>query len=96
MEILSTILRQMANNGVRRGIICGVIIQFMLATSAGVVPGPGAATSSEADRWVSTDLPADGEYGGWVLASGSDVQHLAITTDGTIYAAIERPALYAV
>jgi photosystem II stability/assembly factor-like uncharacterized protein len=32
------------------------------------------------------NIPAEGEAGSWVLADGSDIQHLTMATDGTLYA----------
>jgi len=37
-------------------------------------------------KWLSTNIPTEGTAGNWVLASGSDVQHLTMAIDGTLYA----------
>jgi len=37
-------------------------------------------------KWSKVNIPTQGKAGGWVLASGSDVQHLTMTSDGTLYA----------
>jgi len=44
------------------------------------------ATANDEVRWSRVNIPADGGAGGWVLASGSDVQHLSMAIDGTLYA----------
>jgi hypothetical protein len=48
-----------------------------------------SSTSSKASpdevKWSSVDIPLPGEAGSWVLASGSDIRHLAIAADGTLY-----------
>ncbi len=36
-------------------------------------------------KWSRLSLPADGRGGDWVLAEGSDVEHLTLTPDGTLY-----------
>ncbi|MFC2010638.1 hypothetical protein ACFLVU_00100 [Chloroflexota bacterium] len=35
--------------------------------------------------WSSVDIPDEGEVGNWVLARDSDIKHLAMAGDGTIY-----------
>ncbi|MBI2850576.1 MAG: hypothetical protein HYX80_05975 [Chloroflexi bacterium] len=45
-----------------------------------------AAVTPEEVKWEKVNLPAAGEMGKWALASGSDVKHLAIAKDGTLYA----------
>ncbi|MFC1950028.1 hypothetical protein ACFLW0_07665, partial [Chloroflexota bacterium] len=35
--------------------------------------------------WSSVDIPDEGEAGNWVLARDSDIKHLAMAGDGTIY-----------
>jgi len=37
-------------------------------------------------KWSKVNIPIQGKAGGWVLASGSDVQHLTMASDGTLYA----------
>jgi len=37
-------------------------------------------------KWSEVKSPTQGKAGDWVLASGSELQHLTITTDGTLYA----------
>ncbi len=32
------------------------------------------------------NIPTEGKAGDWVLADGSDVQHLKVAIDGTLYA----------
>jgi photosystem II stability/assembly factor-like uncharacterized protein len=45
--------------------------------------------SAEPLRWTKVNIPADGEAGNWVLASGSDIQRLALASDGSIYACVQ-------
>ncbi len=48
------------------------------------------ATPATADtvtvKWLRTNIPTEGKAGGWVLASGSDIEHLTRAVDGTLYA----------
>jgi photosystem II stability/assembly factor-like uncharacterized protein len=37
-------------------------------------------------KWSKVNIPTQGKPGGWVLASGSDAQHLTMASDGTLYA----------
>jgi photosystem II stability/assembly factor-like uncharacterized protein len=46
------------------------------------------ASASEALRWTKVSIPTEGEAGKWGLASGSDVKQVAISGDGTLYAAV--------
>jgi photosystem II stability/assembly factor-like uncharacterized protein len=45
---------------------------------------PALAATDEVE-WLQVDIPAEGKAGDWVLASGSDVKHLHLATDGTLY-----------
>jgi photosystem II stability/assembly factor-like uncharacterized protein len=47
------------------------------------------SASPEPLRWTGVNIPAGGEAGNWVLASGSDIRHLAAATDGTLYASVQ-------
>ncbi len=37
-------------------------------------------------KWSNVNTPTQGKPGGWVLASGSDIQQLTMATNGTLYA----------
>ncbi len=50
-----------------------------------IIPIPAIATPDVAE-WSLVDIPTEGKSGNWVLADGSDVQHLTMAVDGTIYA----------
>jgi hypothetical protein len=45
---------------------------------------PVMATPDEV-KWSKVNIPTQGTAGKWVLAGGSDVQHLTLAADGTIY-----------
>ena len=47
-------------------------------------PDPVAAAPDEV-KWTRVNIPTEGETGNWVLASGSNVRHLAMAVDGSLY-----------
>lgn len=44
------------------------------------------AAAPEEAKWCRVNLPANGETGRWLLATGSDVKHLIMAKDGALYA----------
>jgi len=67
-------------------IASGVLIQVILLTALFSAPFPNStmATPDEV-RWSRVNIPAEGNPGDWVLASGSDIRQLTISSDGTLY-----------
>ncbi|HJX12823.1 MAG TPA: hypothetical protein VJ377_04765, partial [Dehalococcoidales bacterium] len=66
----------------------GLFLRLLVLAAVGVaLAASPAAASPDAVRWTKVNIPAGGETGGWVLASGSDVRHLTASPDGTLYAA---------
>ena len=45
-----------------------------------------AAASPDLLEWTRVSIPTDGEKGDWRLGWGSDIQHLTLASDGTMYA----------
>ena len=45
--------------------------------------------SQENVKWVKVNIPTEGAAGNWVLAEGSDIQHLTVASDGTLYAYVK-------
>jgi photosystem II stability/assembly factor-like uncharacterized protein len=45
-----------------------------------------AAASPDLLEWTRVSIPTDGERGDWRLGWGSDIQHLTVASDGTLYA----------
>jgi hypothetical protein len=66
--------------------IIALLLTFGLLGVPSIAPAIGA--SNEA-IWSQVNIPAGGEAGGWVLAEGSDVRHLALADDGTLYASVD-------
>ena len=65
------------------------LILLILLTSFAVPPIHPVSAASEAARWTKVNIPTEGEAGDWVLAAGSDIQHLTISGDGTLYAGVK-------
>jgi len=62
-------------------LILALLLSLLGAISA---PDPAAATPDEV-KWSRVNIPTEGETGNWVLASGSNVQHLTMAVDSTFY-----------
>jgi photosystem II stability/assembly factor-like uncharacterized protein len=62
------------------------ILVLLLLSLNTIFSSPQAFASTEAARWTRVNIPAGGAVGGWVLANGSDIQHLTVAADGTLYA----------
>lgn len=45
-----------------------------------------AITSADEVKWSRVNIPTEGKSGNWVLADGSDIKHLTMAADGTLYA----------
>ncbi|MCK4790004.1 MAG: hypothetical protein KAV87_40075, partial [Desulfobacteraceae bacterium] len=58
---------------------------LLLSLFVSTIPTPVNATPEVAE-WSTVNIPTDGKSGNWVLADGSDIQHLVMAIDGTIYA----------
>ncbi|OGN94537.1 MAG: hypothetical protein A2Y89_07645 [Chloroflexi bacterium RBG_13_51_18] len=67
-------------------IISAAITTILLLNFFVFIPCPVLSATPQALRWTRVDIPAEGEAGGWVLAGGSDIQHLTMAADGTLYA----------
>ncbi len=61
------------------GLILLLNLLFIPVRSAIAVP-------DDEVRWSRVNIPTEGKAGNWVLADGSDIQHLAMAIDGTLYA----------
>ncbi len=70
-------------------ILCTVALLTLLSVAAIVCcKAPASLTIASPDevKWSRVSIPNDGKGGNWVLADGSDVQHLRVAIDGTLYA----------
>jgi len=62
-----------------------VLLIFLMPGLLFFVPSAGLAAAIEDVRWCQVSIPAEGESGGWVLASGADTRYPARAADGTLY-----------
>jgi len=60
------------------------LLVSLLGTISAPNPSISIASPDEV-KWSRVDIPTDGQAGNWVLASGSNVQHLTMAADGTLY-----------
>ncbi len=65
-----------------RPVALGLSLLIILASITATSP---AAANPDEIKWSRVNIPAEGTAGNWVLASGSDVQHLTMAIDGTLY-----------
>ena len=49
---------------------------------------PSTSVSADEVKWSRVNIPAEGNAGNWLLANGSDVQHLTMSANGTLYACV--------
>ena len=63
-----------------------IILLVPLLSFIAVIPALRVSASPEAVKWSKVSIPTEGEAGSWVLAEGSDIQHLTLAVDGTLYA----------
>ena len=70
---------------------CIFIVGLILLTCFSItnIPCYPTAAASEAVRWTKVSIPTEGEAGDWMLAAGSDIQHLTMSGDGTLYAGVK-------
>ncbi|MBI4284038.1 MAG: hypothetical protein HY663_06175 [Chloroflexi bacterium] len=58
----------------------------LLLSLLGIIASTDSATATPDEiKWSKIDIPTEGEAGSWVLADGSNLQHLTMAVDGTIY-----------
>jgi hypothetical protein len=70
--------------------ISGVVLVCVLVIGLLLAAAPVSAVTYEKNEWKKYEIPKEGKTGDYVLYSGSDVGPIAITSDGTLYAAVEK------
>ncbi len=63
----------------RFGIVLLVLLTFPIVLAAPAVAAPDEV------KWSRVSIPTEGKPGDWVLADGSDVKHLTMAIDGSLY-----------
>ena len=64
--------------------LCTLGVLLLLSLLNPNTPG-GVTASSNLARWSNVNIPTEGKAGNWVLADGSDLQHLTMAADGALY-----------
>ena len=59
---------------------------LLLCLLVSISPLTPAVADPDEVMWSRVNIPTEGKVGNWVLANGSDVAHLTIAIDGTLYA----------
>ncbi len=62
-----------------------VRLLLLLSWLSLILPFSPALASPDTVRWSAVNIPTEGKPGNWVLAAGSNVQHLTMAIDGTLY-----------
>ena len=58
---------------------------LLLTLLSSISPVRPAAASPDEVKWTPVNIPTEGKPGNWVLADGSDICHLTMAIDGTLY-----------
>ena len=64
-------------------IVLGLILLLSLLVL--ISPDSPVSASPDAVKWSRVDIPTEGISGNWVLANGSDIKHLTMAIDGSLY-----------
>ncbi len=67
-------------------LVAVLVVTLMLSLLGSISSTSPAAATLDEVRWSRVNIPTEGEGGNWVLAGSSDVQHLAMASDGSLYA----------
>ncbi len=68
----------------QRASVIALVLTFLLPV---IFPSADyALASTDTARWSRVPIPAEGSAGNWQLASGSNVRHLTMAADGSLYA----------
>ncbi|MBA7477112.1 hypothetical protein ES707_12510 [subsurface metagenome] len=66
-----------------------VRLLLLLSLLGSVSPLTPAVADPDEIMWSRVNIPTEGKTGNWVLANGSDVAHLTMAIDGTLYAYVK-------
>jgi len=67
-----------------RGCFVAVVLLLLMSWLGLTTLTPAVAAPDEVE-WSRVNIPAEGRGSDWVLADGSDIQHLTMAIDGTLY-----------
>ena len=68
-----------------KAVLAALLVTLALSLLSTVFVSKQTTASPDEVRWSRTNIPVEGAAGNWVLASGSNIQHLTMAVDGTIY-----------
>lgn len=68
----------------RIAVLAPILVLLLSLLGLSLTPVSGGAVP-EVLRWSRVNIPREGETGGWALAGGSNLRHLAMAGDGTLY-----------
>ena len=66
----------------------GLLLLSLFGATFTIAPATAAADEV---KWTRVNIPTEGEASHFLLASGSDIRHLTMAADGTIYAHTDPP-----
>lgn len=72
-------IRHVAKTGLAIRLILLLSLVGLIARTSPALSAPDEVT------WSRVNIPTEGNPGGWMLAKGSDVKHLTMATDGSLY-----------
>jgi len=64
---------------------------LLLSLLVSISPLAPALADPDEVKWSRVSRPTEGKIGNWVLANGSDIAHLTIAINGTLYAYVNGP-----
>ena len=64
---------------------CTLGLALLLNLIGSVLPTSPVVAAPAEVKWSRVNIPTEGTTGNWVLANGSNVQHLTMANDGTLY-----------
>ncbi len=70
----------------RRGAFTVLGFLLLLGLAFSLLPAGRVTANPDEAKWSRVNTPAEGEDGGWVLAPGTNIQNLAMSPDGVLYA----------
>ena len=65
--------------------LAALVLSLMLSLLAAIFTTNQAVSTPDEVKWSRVNIPTEGDAGNWMLASGSNVQHLTMAVDGTLY-----------
>jgi len=60
-------------------------VLLFLTLFASIIPFCQTVSAADSAQWMAVNIPQEGSIGKWTLANGSDIRHLTIANDGTLY-----------